>query len=170
MEQYSPDIVGSEWLAVQVWGSREHITAKHLRLRGYEVFLPCYHDRRRWSDRVKVVDRALFPGYLFYRFDANFACKVMTVPGVICIVGDGSAPLPIPAHEIDAIQRIINTHYAAEPWPVAHMGQKVRIESGPLRGIEGLLLRTTNRQRLVVSVSLLQRSVAVEIDSASIAL
>jgi transcriptional antiterminator RfaH len=162
------DIARCEWFAVQVWSRREHVSAKHLQLRGYEIFLPCYHDRRRWSDRVKVVDRALFTGYLFCRFDAKVADRLITAPGVISIVGDGSGPLAIPAHEIEAIQRIVDAPYTAEPWPMLHAGQKVRIEVGPLRGIEGVLLRTKNSQRFVVSVSLLQRAVAVEIDSASV--
>ena len=167
MEACGTDTAAGEWFAVQVWSRREHISAKHLRLRGYEVFLPCYHEPRRWSDRVKMVHCALFSGYLFCRIAVGVAGGVITAPGVICIVGDGSGPSSIPTHEIEAIQRIVNTDYKTEPFPIPSIGQNVLIQSGPLRGIEGLLLRVKNQQRLVVSISLLQRAVAVEIDFAS---
>lgn len=114
------------------------------------------------------IDRALFSGYLFCRSEAKMADHLITAPGVISMVSDSSGPLPIPAQEIEAIQRIVNACCAAEPWPIAHAGQKVRIEAGPLRGIEGVLLRARNSQRFVVSVPLLQRAVAVEIDSTSV--
>lgn len=90
--------------------------------------------------------------------------KIVTAPGVIRIVGDGVGPLAIPAHEIEAIQRIVATNLATEPWPIPQIGQRVRIEFGPLRGIEGVMLLAKNEQRLVVSITLLQRAVAVEID------
>jgi transcription antitermination factor NusG len=158
--------VTPEWLAVQVWCGREHISATHLRLRGYEVFLPRYRERRRWSDRIKVVDRALFAGYVFCRIDGDVVGRIVTAPGIIRIVGDGRGPLPVAAHEIEAIQRIVETHLSAEPWLAPHVGQRVRIEAGPLCGIEGVVLVAKNRHRLIVSISLLQRAVAVEIDSA----
>jgi transcription antitermination factor NusG len=165
MEAGYHDAAMREWFAVQVWSGREQVSARHLRQRGYEVFLPCYSQRRRWSDRIKVVDRALFPGYMFCRLDTNVAGRIITAPGVIRIVGDRSGPLPVAAHEIEAIQRIVETQLSAEPWPVSYVGQRVRIERGPLTGIEGTVLVVKNRHRLIVSVSLLQRAVAVEIDS-----
>jgi transcription antitermination factor NusG len=165
MEIQQHNTTKTEWFAVQVWSGREHISAKHLRLRGYEIFLPCYRERRRWSDRVKVIERALFAGYLFCKLNKNPEGKIITAPGVIRIVSDGQGPLPIPAQEIEAVQRIVETSLAAEPWPVPSVGQKVRIKLGPLCGIEGVVLVVKNLCRLVVSVSLLQRAVAVEIDS-----
>jgi transcription antitermination factor NusG len=160
------NVVTPEWFAVQVWCGREHISATQLRLRGYEVFLPQYRERRRWSDRVRVVDRALFAGYAFCRVNDDVVAKIVTAPGVIRIVGNGRGPLPVPPNEIEAIQRIVKTHLSVEPLLVPHVGQRVRIEAGPLCGIEGVVLVTKNRHRLIVSISLLQRAVAVEIDSA----
>jgi len=165
MEARCYDASTPEWFAVQVWTGREHASAAHLRLRGYEVFLPCYRERHRWSDRIKVVSRALFTGYLFCRLDADVVCRIVTAPWVIRIICDGCGPLPVPARDIEAIQRIVETQLSAEPWPVLHAGQRVRIETGPLRGIEGVVLIAKNRHRLVVSIKLLQRAVAVEIDS-----
>jgi transcription antitermination factor NusG len=154
-----------EWFAAQVWSGRERHCATHLRVRGYEVFLPCYTERRRWSDRVKVIERALFAGYVFCRSEADVLAQVITAPGVIRIVGDGQRPLPIPTDEIESIQRIVASGVAATPWPFMHEGQHVRIDVGPLRGTHGRILRTKTDHRLIVSISLLQRSVAVELDA-----
>ena len=158
------DEVVCEWFAVQVWTGREQPCAMHLRARGYEVFLPCYQERRRWSDRVKRIERALFAGYVFCRITPAVAAKLVTTPGVLRIVGDSHGPLPIRTEEIEAIQRIVETGRATEPWPYLQIGECVRIETGPLRGTEGVVLRVHNQHRLIVSVSLLQRSVAVEIN------
>jgi transcription antitermination factor NusG len=154
-----------EWFAVQVWSGREPQTARHLSERGYEVFLPRYRERRIWSDRIRVVERALFAGYVFCRLSTQIFGKVATAPGVLQIVGDGSGPAPIAAHEIAALQQIDAARLAAEPWPMPQVGQRLRIDFGPLKGVEGVALEVKNRRRLVVSVSLLQRAVAVELDA-----
>jgi transcription antitermination factor NusG len=153
------------WFAVQVFAGRERLAANHLMSRGYDVFLPCYFEHRRWSDRVKRIERALFDGYLFCRLHSDIFGKVITAPGVIRIVGDGARALPIPDDEIDAIRRIVDAGLTAEPWPYVRAGQRVRISDGPLRDVEGIVTRVKTRDRLIVSVSLLQRSVAVEVDA-----
>lgn len=155
-----------DWFAAQVWAGREQLSASHLRARGYEIFLPHYVEHRRWSDRVKKIDRALFPGYLFLRLGGDRLAGAITAPGVIRIVGDGQQPAPIPVHEIEAVRRIVATDLAVEPFPMARVGERVRIVAGPLRDVEGVVLSTRNGHRLVVSISLLQRSVAVEVDMA----
>ena len=165
MQAHCHDEAMREWFAVQVWSGREHISAAHLRERGYQVFLPCYREQRRWSDRIKVFERALFAGYVFCQIVPDVLGKIITAPGVIRIVGDGSEPVSIPADEIEAIQRIVATSLSTEPWPMPQAGQRVRIELGPLSGIEGVVLAVKNHHRFVVSISLLQRSVAVEVDS-----
>jgi transcription antitermination factor NusG len=164
MDAQRQDAAAPEWFAVQVWSGREHVSAMRLRSREYEVFLPCYRERRRWSDRTKVVDRALFAGYVFCRMTTDVIGRVITAPGVIRIVGDSHSPSPVPAHEIESIQRIVETRLSAEPWLYPDVGQKARIELGPLHGVEGTVLMVKNRHRLIVSVALLQRAVAVEID------
>jgi transcription termination/antitermination protein NusG len=151
------------WFAIQVWAGREFYSAQQLRLRGYDVFLPCFREHRRWSDRVKQVDRALFAGYVFCRMACEILHKIVTAPGVIRIVGDGHHALPVEPHEIDALQRIQAAQLSAKPWPFLRAGQRVRVEAGPLRGTEGVVLLVRNTHRLVVSISLLQRAVAVEI-------
>jgi transcription antitermination factor NusG len=158
------DEIVCEWFALQVWTGRERPCAAQLRARGYDVFLPCYCERRRWSDRVKCVERAMFAGYLFCRITPIVAAKIVTTPGVIRILGDSDGPLPVRADEIEAIQRIVGTDRQTQPWPFLHVGERIRLESGPLSGTEGIIVRMKAQHRLVVSVSLLQRSVAVEID------
>jgi transcription termination/antitermination protein NusG len=153
-----------EWFAVQVRARREHLAAHHLRDRGYEVFLPCRRSRRQWTDRVKTVESPLFPGYLFSRLTSAVEPKMVTAPGVIRIVGDGVRSSAIPAAEIDAIRCIVDTQLQAEPWTFVTAGERVRIDVGPLRGTEGVVLTNGEKRRLVVSITLLQRSVAVEID------
>src|SRR6185503_3221838 len=106
----------SDWFAAQVWTGREHACAQHLGARGYDVFLPCYRDRRRWSDRIKVVEKALFAGYVFYRVSAQVIGKVITAPGVIRIVGNANGPLPVSSVEIETLQRAVNTCLPTEPW------------------------------------------------------
>jgi len=108
----------------------------------------------------------LFQGYVFCRINGQVAGKIVTTPGVIRIVGDGRHPLAIPIDEISAIQRIVELGVQAEPCSFLKVGQTVHIKEGPLRDLDGIVLKVKNGHRLVVSVSLLRRSVAVEIDPA----
>jgi transcription antitermination factor NusG len=156
--------VDREWFAVQVWTGREQHSVTELTRRGFEVFLPCYREHRRWSDRIKTIDRALFPGYLFCHSAAAGIGSVLQSPGIITIVGAGTTPLAVPTAEVDAIRQIVETRLLVEPWPFLQTGQRVRIERGPLRGTEGVVLAWHNGHRLVISVPLLQRSIAVELD------
>jgi transcription antitermination factor NusG len=153
-----------EWFAAQVWAGKEFFCARQLHSRGYEVFLPCYPESRRWSDRVKKIERPLFSGYVFCRMHGDVVGKVLTASGVIRIVNDGRRPLAIPADEIAVIRRAIDVGLAVEPWPFLQVGQRVRVCAGPLRDVEGIVLRANNRHKLVISIPLLQRSVAVEIE------
>jgi transcriptional antiterminator NusG len=153
-----------EWFAVQVWSGREQQSATTLQARGYEVFLPRYREVRRWSDRMRTIERPLFSGYLFCRIDSHVVGKIVTAPGVIRIVGNGSAPTPVPADEVAAIQNLVESRLNAEPCVFLREGQRVCIEYGPLRGMQGVVMKVKSRYRLVVSISLLQRSVAVDIE------
>jgi transcription antitermination factor NusG len=159
-----PQVDPNEWFAVQVWAGRESRSAQYLELRGYDVFLPCYRGRRRLSDRMRTFERALFAGYLFCRMQKEVHAKVLTAPGVIRIVGDPCGPIAIPQIEIAAIRRIVDSQLQAEPWPFPEPGQHVRIDAGPLSGTEGTVLTVNDRRKLIVSISLLQRAVAVEVD------
>ena len=153
------------WYALRVQSKFESLVSTSLRGKGYQEFLPLYRSQRRWSDRVKELDLPLFPGYLFCRFDVqDRLLPILTTPGVMRIVGAGKTPVPIPDEEIATVQVIIRSGLPAVPWPLLSVGSRVFIERGPLIGLEGTALSVEKKHRLVVSVALLQRSVAVEID------
>jgi len=154
------------WFALQVRTRHESAIAGFLEAKGYEQFVPIYKLRKRWSDRVKVTEAPLFPGYLFCRFDPQYRLPILKTPGVIQIVGCNRIPAPIDENEMQAIQTLVASGLQAQPWPFLAVGDRVRIESGPLRGLDGIVVKLKENHRLVVSVSLLRRSVAVEIDSA----
>jgi transcription antitermination factor NusG len=106
----------------------------------------------------------LFPGYVFCRFDPLDRLPILSIPGVVDIVGVRRVPLAVDENEIAALQTTVNSGLPRQPWPFLQIGHKVRIEHGPLCGVEGILLRFSGRDRLVLSLTLLQRSVAVQVD------
>ena len=153
-----------QWFALVVRSQHEKMVSAALQDKGYEEFLPVYTSKRRWSDRMKELTLPLFPGYLFCRFDLNHRLPILVTPGVLQVVGAGKIPLPVEESEIAALRSIVDSGLQAEPWPYLRVGQRVRIERGSLEGVEGILISVKKPFRLVVSVTLLQRSVAVEID------
>lgn len=156
----------SPWFALSVKSRYEKTVANFLENRGYESFLPLYKARRQWSDRIKETEVPLFPGYLFCRFDIHNRLPILMIPGVQHVVGGAQLPTPIDDIEMIALQTVIQTGMSRQPWPFLQIGDRVKIECGSLAGVEGILLQIKGRHRLVLSVSLLQRSVAVDIDSA----
>jgi transcription antitermination factor NusG len=154
------------WYALRVRSRHENTVASHLQARGYESFLPLYKSRHRWSDRLKEIELPLFAGYVFCRFDPLNRLPVLSVPGIVHVVGVGRTPLPIDETEIAAIEAAVRSGLPRQPWPFIEIGHKVRIEHGPLCGVEGILLGFRGHQRLVLSVTLLQRSVSVQVDEA----
>jgi transcription antitermination factor NusG len=156
------------WYAIHVRPRFERTVASMLTGKGYEHLMPMQTIRRQWSDRVKQVVEPLFPGYVFCRLSTHAVAPIIITPGVIRIVGAGNRPLPLDEHEIAALQTLMRSQVNATPWPYFSIGQKVRIETGALAGLTGFLCRHANGDRLVVSVTLLQRSVAVEVERASV--
>jgi transcription antitermination factor NusG len=152
------------WFALRVKSSTEKVVSVIARNKGFEEFLPLYQSRRRWSDRYKTVELPLFPGYVFCRLNPEFRLPLLTIPGVMSFVGIGKIPVPIDDAEIAAIQAAMRTGLSAEPYPFLEVGQRVRVAEGPLAGLEGLLVEVRKQQRLAVSVTMLKRSIAVEID------
>lgn len=152
------------WYAIRTKSKFEKAVSVNLRAKGYEEFLPCYRSRRAWSDRTKIVELPLFAGYLFCRLDINHRLPILQTPGVAYLVSADKGPVTIPDHEIEAIQKIVRHGAGTAPWPYIKEGQKVAISEGPMKDLTGILLRIKNDFRLVVSVTMLQRSVAVEID------
>ena len=157
-----------QWYAVQLKTRFEKVVAHHLRGKGYEEYLPTYQSRRHWSDRVKEIERVLFPGYIFCKFDATDRLPLLVIPGVRGIVGFGGKLMPIPEQEIDAIKRVVNSGMQYGPWPGIDVGETVEVRHGPLRGLGGVVVQLKGKHHLIISINLLQRCVSVEIDKASI--
>lgn len=156
------------WYALQVASHYEKLVSTGLNQRGYHQFLPLYRSRRRWSDRYQDVDLPLFPGYVFCRLDVEHRLPVLTTPGVVRIIGLGKMPVPVEEAEMAAVQAVASSGLLMQPWPFLKVGQTVRIEEGPLRNVTGILTEIDGAKRLIVSISLLQRSVAVALPRHSI--
>ncbi len=152
------------WFALSARRNHEKNVAEILRGKGYEEFVPTYRSRRKWSDRYKELELPLFPGYVFCRFNPARRLPILTTPGVVLIVGNGRVPVPVEDAEIDALRTVVASNLRVEPWPYLRVGERVVIESGSLAGLEGILQEVRKSCRIVVSVELLQRSVAVEVD------
>ena len=153
------------WFALRVRANFEKKAADYLRLTGHEGFLPTYRCRTYWSDRVKWTEKVLFPGYVFTRFDANNWLPVLKTPGVIEAVNFGGKPVPLVEAEIAALRTMVNSGEPLFPRAFLHVGERVRVVRGPLTGLEGYLERFEKDCRIVVSVTLLQRSVAAQLDA-----
>lgn len=154
------------WFAVRTKINHERIAASLLSSKGLESYLPTRRTRRQWSDRVVHSESPLFPGYLFCRFDPMKKLAVIETPSVTSIVSFGNQLAPVDDSEITAIQMILDSGLQAEVCPYPREGERVRVISGSLEGLEGILLRRKSEFRMVVSISLLQRSIAVEVDRA----
>ncbi|MBE0660067.1 MAG: UpxY family transcription antiterminator [Bryobacteraceae bacterium] len=155
-----------EWFAVRVRSNQERMVSLYLREIGYEEYSPSFKVERQWSDRIKLIDQPLFPGYVFCKLDLTDRLPIMKAPGVVGLVGVGRSPVPVPAVEVERVRRMVSSGLLVTPWPYLKVGQQVLIERGPLAGLEGILERVKNKLRIVVSVTLLQRAVAAEIDRA----
>ena len=149
-----------DWFAIRVKSNRERITALGLRGKGYEVFLPEYQAE---GTPGKARDAALFPGYLFCRFDVTKRLPILTLPGVVHIVGLGRVPSPVDTEELESLKLVVQAGLLLNPNEPYTVGEKVCIQEGPLAGASGIVVARKS-ERLVVSISLLQRSVSVVLD------
>lgn len=153
------------WYAAYTCSRHEKNVAIHLGQREIESFLPLYRARHRWKDRKVDVELPLFPGYVFVRLPAQERLRVLEVPGVVRLVMAQGQPLPLPDRDIELLRNGLQQQRRAEPYPFLKVGQRVRIRHGALQGLEGFLLRKKEHCRLVVSIDLIMRSVALEIDA-----
>lgn len=149
------------WYVVRVKANADRKVAQGLTGRGFEVFLPM---QRRMGARNRRIETPLFPGYVFAQFDGRAALSVLMCPGVLHILCRGNVPEPVDPIEMHALQSISRVASSVEPLSTFTSGQTVRIIGGPLADVEGLVLRDGGGQRLVVSISLLKRSVAAEVE------
>ena len=152
------------WHAVQVKPKHEKVVAETLAHKGFEQFAPLYPSRRRWSDRVKTVELPLFPGYVFCRFQRPERTAVLTTPSIVSIVSFGAHPAIVEDAEIEAIQKAVRSNRPLRPWPNLPLGTTVRVTQGVLEGVTGTLVCERGHFRVVLSVSLVNSSVAVDVD------
>jgi transcription antitermination factor NusG len=153
------------WYALQVRTRKEAYVASQIQGQGFECLLPTYKSIRKWSDRVKELEQPLFPGYLFCRFDFQNRRSVITTPGVLQIVGFGRTATPVSDEEIRGLQLAASSDMPKQPWPYLEIGQRVQVIYGTLTGLEGILVNVKGNHRVVLSVTLLQRSVAMEVET-----
>jgi transcriptional antiterminator RfaH len=152
------------WFALQTMPRSEKKIDYLLRQKGYECFTPIYRQKRKWSDRTVEIDLPLFPTYVFCYLDPSTIGKVIAIQGVTRIIGFGGKPAEIDAEEIDALKLLGQSNLLREPWAHIPDGTLVQVETGPLAGAQGILCSDTSKRCLVISVTLLQRSVAVHLD------
>ncbi len=158
------------WYALHTHHQHEKLVAQTLTSKGFEAFLPLHRGVRQWSDRSKILWLPLFPCYVFLRGGMTRRADVLATPGIHGFVTFGEKPAPIPEGEIEAVRRAIETRLSVEPHPFLRRGDWVRVKWGPLEGVEGILLRKKGVSRLVLSVALLERSIATEVDVSSVEL
>ena len=151
------------WFAARVKSRCEKVVNAALQGKGYETLLPVCRVRRHWGGRQFGVELPLFPGYTFAAFHPEQRLPILTTPGLIHLVGLGKTPIPLDDVEVRNIHRVVESGLNAEPWPFLEIGQRVVVRDGPLSGIEGILLEFKNRRQLVISITLLRRSVAVAV-------
>jgi transcription antitermination factor NusG len=153
------------WFALQTRPRHEKKIDRLLRQKGYECLTPMYRQKRKWSDRTVEVELPLFPMYVFCRLSSSVLGKAISTSGVIKIVGFNGRPAEVDTDEIEALQRLMLSNLLREPWKYLCGGTQVLIETGPLAGIQGIMCDgRDNRKRLILSITLLERSVAIRLD------
>lgn len=153
-----------QWFALAVKPRFERAVAKTLESRSYESFLPLYRKQHPYRARLQDAELPLFPGYVCCRFDIRQRLPILTTPGVIQVLGAANIPSALPDHEIASLQTAVRTNVPIQPFPYMQAGNRVRIERGSLAGMEGIVLSFKQTLRLVLSITLLQKSVLLEIE------
>jgi transcription antitermination factor NusG len=156
------------WYAAQTCANHEKRVLEQLRQRAADTYLPVFASVRRWKDRRVTLDLPLFPGYVFVRLALRDRLPVLQTPSVVRLVGFGGQPVALPDLEIEALRHGLSGGMRIGPHPYLKIGQRVRVKTGPLRGLEGILARKKKVSRFVISLDLIMRSVAVEIDVAEL--
>jgi transcription antitermination factor NusG len=151
------------WFALQTRPKNERKVESLLKQKCYDCFTPTYRLKRKWSDRVVEIDFPLFPGYVFCRFNASALGKAISTQGVTRVVGFGGEPAEVAKEEIESLQLLAKSNFLREPWKYLPNGTLVLVETGPLAGVKGIISSDENKMQLIISVTLLQRSVAIQL-------
>lgn len=156
------------WYAIQTRSRHEKVVRDQLAAKGITHLLPLHVKRSVWKDRVKMIEVPLFGGYMFGHFALADRLSVLQTVGVVRLVGLASGPEPVPDDQIEAIRAMIESRMPYDPHPYLREGMRVQVQRGPLAGAEGVLVEKKKHYRLVINVDLIQKSVAVDIDSADV--
>jgi transcription antitermination factor NusG len=154
----------NSWYALYTKHQHEKVVARNLTGKGFETFVPLYESARNWKDRVQLVEVPLFPCYVFFKGALDRRLDIVKTPGIYYLVSHAGQPAAIPGAEIEGIRHAVGSGARLEPHPFLKCGDRVRVKCGPLAGIEGILVRKKSVSRLVLSVEMLGKSAAVEID------
>jgi transcription antitermination factor NusG len=154
------------WYAAYTRANHERCVARELAERGVQNYLPQYESVRKWKDRQVALPTPLFPGYVFVHIALQNKLQVLQVPGVAWLVSFAGKPAPVPAEDFERISGLLRQGLRATPHPYLQAGRRVRVCSGPFEGLEGIIVRRNNRKRLVISLELIQRSIAVDLEEA----
>jgi transcription antitermination factor NusG len=156
------------WYAAYTAPRHEKRVTEQMQEREIESFLPLYKSTRRWKDRRKILDLPLFPGYVFVRMALRDRMQVLQLPAVVHLVSFGGKPAALPDAEMEALRRGLAGDLPLAPHPYLAVGRRVRVRSGAVAGLEGILVRRKQSFRVVLSIELIQRAVAIEVDEADI--
>ena len=166
---YSDGSDRSSWFAVRTLSRHEKLVRDQLARRNIEHFLPTTKRFNQWTDRKKQVEVPLFPGYCFARLRWEDRLAVLQSQGVVCLIGSAGRAEPIPDEEIDSLRKVLNNSSEFAYHPYLKEGMLVEVIHGPLQGVKGRLVREARHARLVLSITLIQRAVAIEISADSVA-
>ena len=158
----------SKWYALYTCPRHEKRVAAQIEQRNIPCFLPLYRSVRRWKDRRKELALALFPGYVFVRIALKDRLRVLQLPSSVHLVSFNGQPTPLPETEIQGLRERLQCGGRIQPHPYLRVGRRVRVHSGPLQGLEGIIVRKKDSCRVVFSIDLIMRSVAVEVDEADV--
>ena len=156
----------SHWYALYTKSRHEKLVEEGLRKKGIETFLPLRKIIRHWSDRKKEIQEPIFKGYLFVQIPLSQQREVLQTQGSVRLVGFNAHPVPISEKDLNAVRRFVQEEISLDPYPYLETGSRVYIRSGPLRGVEGFIVRKDKQMRLVISLDLLFQSISVEVDEA----
>jgi transcription antitermination factor NusG len=156
------------WYALYTCPRHEKSVAQQIEERSISCFLPLYRSVRRWRDRRKELELALFPGYVFVHLALGDRLRVLQLPSAVRLVSFNGQPAIVPSAEIDSLRQSLSAAGCAEPHPYLRVGRRVRVCGGPMQGLEGIIVRRKDRCRLVFSLDLIMRSMAVEVDESDV--
>jgi transcription elongation factor/antiterminator RfaH len=168
LPELPPDYLQTRWYAAYTNPRHEKRVGQQMEGRRIDCFVPLYKSIRRWKDRRKQLELPLFPGYVFVHMALKDRLQVLRLPGVVQLVSFNGRPAALPDIEIEALRERLIRNVHAEPHPYLKIGKRVRVHSGPIAGLEGILVRRKDKFRVVISIHMIQRSIAVEVDESEI--